>query len=92
MLNPSKLSPDVPRVPLHVYHVYQVLHPLPHPLDLTSDCPVGATEECEGSNWGYFGVLNPSRLSPGAPRVLVHMYHVYQVLHPLPLPLDLTSD
>ena len=37
----------------------------------------------EGSKWGYLRVLNPSRPSPGATRVPVHVYHVYQVLHPL---------
>ena len=46
----------------------------------------------EGSKWGFLGVLNPSRPSPGVLHVPVHVYHVYQVLHPLPHPLNLTFD
>ena len=37
LLNPSRPSPGVSHGPVHVYHVYQVLHPLPHPLNLTFD-------------------------------------------------------
>ena len=66
--------------------MYQVLHPLPHPHE-SNFCPVGATEGCEGSNKGFLGVLNPSRPSP---RVPVHIYHFYNVLHPLPRPQNLT--
>ena len=53
---------------------------------------VGATKGCEGSNWGFLGELNPSRPSPGVQCVPVHVYHVYQVLHPLPHPQILTFD
>ena len=41
---------------------------------------------------GFLGLLSPSRPSPAVSRGPVHMYHVYQVLHPLPHPLNLTFD
>ncbi len=47
-----------------------------------------ATAMYEGSKWGFLRVLNPSRRSPGVPHVPVHVYHVYQVLNPLPHPLE----
>ena len=53
---------------------------------------VGATKGCEGSNWGFLGELNPSRPSPGVQCVPVHVYHVYQVLHPLPHPQNIAFD
>ena len=51
-----------------------------------------ATAMYEGSKWGFLRVLNPSRRSPGVPHVPVHVYHVYQVLNPLPHPKILTFD
>ena len=53
---------------------------------------VGATEGCEGSNWGFLGLLNPSKPSPGVPRGPEHVYYVYQMLHLLPHPLNLIFE
>ena len=46
----------------------------------------------KGSNWRFLGLLNLSKPSLGVPRGPLHVYHVYQMLHLLPHPLNLTFE